>query len=194
MGLPLKQVAWISPQTYLLIEQSAKHKHEYLDGVVYEWQGLATEAMAGGTREHNRISMNIYMALRQQLPRGCEVYASELKVRTHDQSAYFYPDVVVSCAAQPEDEPMVVHEPCLVVEVLSPSTEAFDRKDKFRAYETIQSIEAYVLVSQTGQAVEVAVRDANGKLALAAPATVGNIDIAACGGVKLVIGEVFAAV
>lgn len=193
MGLPLKQVAWISPQDYLLIEQSAKHKHEYLDGVVYEWQGLATEAMAGGTREHNRISMNIYMALRKQLPHGCGVYASELKVRTQDQSAYFYPDVVVSCAAQPEDEPMVVQEPCLVVEVLSPSTEAFDRKDKFRAYESIPSIEAYLLVSQTGKAVEVATRSQDGKLTLALPATIGNIQIAACGGMNLSINEVFVA-
>ena len=160
MGAPQKAVAWIKPEEYLALEEKATTKHEYLDGVIYAWQGFGPEAMAGGSRAHNQAIQNLVVALRQSL-RGtpCTTYAADLRLHVRQRRAYFYPDVAVSCS--PADSPVgdanatEFSEPRVVFEVLSDSTEAFDRGEKFEAYKQIPSLEEYVLVSVRDRRVEV---------------------------------------
>ena len=174
MAYAQKLPSYISPQDYLLLEEHATTKHEYLDGVIYDWQGGGPKAMAGGSKEHNRVSANAYVAIRTQLMGGpCDVFIADVRVAATDDSAYFYPDVVVSCSAADKANPLAVKEPCVVVEVLSLSTELFDRGDKFKAYRAFDSLEAYVLISPERRTIEVFTRG-NGWLAASDGASTGQ--------------------
>jgi Uma2 family endonuclease len=160
MGVPQKAVAWIKPEEYLALEQTATTKHEYLDGVIYAWQGFGPEAMAGGSRAHNRVIQNLVVALRSSLKAGpCEVYASDMRLRVEAGRAYFYPDVAVTCSpadsASAAGQAAEFSEPCVIFEVLSDSTEAFDRGEKFEAYRHIPTLEEYVLVAPRERRIEV---------------------------------------
>lgn len=159
MGLPQKRITWISPDEYLRMEEAAATKHEYLDGVVYDWQGGGPASMAGGSVAHNQVSGNVFASLRQQLRGGpCRVFIADVRLNLADNSAYFYPDVMVSCSASDRARSDGVSEPELIVEVLSGSTEDFDRGDKFASYRRIESLQAYVLVSLDLRTVEVFTR------------------------------------
>lgn len=134
---------YLSPEEYLSLERRAEFKSEYFDGVVY--------AMAGGSERHNLIAANIIIALGTQLrDRPCRVYPSDLKVRVPSSNRFFYPDVSVICGETKfaDEERDVILNPILVVEVLSESTEAFDRGKKFLSYQQIPSLQEYLLVSQ----------------------------------------------
>ena len=166
MAYAQKLPSYISPADYLLLEEHATTKHEYLDGVIYDWQGGGPKAMAGGSKDHNRVSVNICLTLLSQLKgRSCDVFIANVRVVATDDSAYFYPDVVVSCSAADKANPLAVKEPVVVVEVLSLSTELFDRGDKFKTYRAFDSLEAYVLISPEHRTVEVFTRS-NGWTAL----------------------------
>jgi len=160
MGLPQKRIAWISPDDYLLLEEAAQTKHEYLDGVIYDWQGVGPRGMAGGSIAHNQISGNVFSSLRQQLKGGpCRVFIADVRLNLADRSAYFYPDVMVSCSESDRARTNGISEPALIVEVLSGSTEDFDRGDKFASYRRFDSLQAYVLVSPEMRQIEVFTRD-----------------------------------
>ncbi len=162
MGYPQKRIAHIAPEEYLALEHSATTKHEYLDGVIYAWQGHAPQAMAGRTLRHNRVSLNVASSLRNQLKgSGCEVFMADVRLNKADGTAYFYPDVVVTCSAADLSRENGISEPSLVVEVLSDSTEDFDRGDKFAAYRDFSSLKVYVLVSPERRTMEAFHRDAN---------------------------------
>lgn len=159
MGLPQKRIAWISPDDYLRLEESAQTKHEYLDGVIYDWQGGGPKGMAGGSIAHNQISGNVFSSLRQQLKGGpCRVFIADVRLNLADRSAYFYPDVMVSCSEADRARTDGISEPALIVEVLSGSTEDFDRGDKFASYRRFDSLQAYVLVSPEMRQIEVFTR------------------------------------
>lgn len=160
MGAPQKAVAWIKPEEYLALEQQASTKHEYLDGVIYAWHGLVPEAIAGGSRAHNQTIQNLVIALRLALgPGRCQIYASDLRLQVRARRAYFYPDVAVTCSpadrAAAAGQASEFSEPCVVFEVLSDSTEAFDRGEKFETYQRIATLQEYVLVSPSERRVEV---------------------------------------
>jgi Uma2 family endonuclease len=136
-------------QDYLALERQAAERHEFLEGIIY--------AMAGGSVNHGRIQVNLLRALGNQLSqRPCEVFGSELKIHVERQDAYFYPDVSALCGPMNfvDGQKDGYTNPALIIEVLSPSTEAFDRKKKFLAYQKIASLQEYVLVSQSEVAVE----------------------------------------
>ncbi|AFY59737.1 hypothetical protein Syn6312_0510 [Synechococcus sp. PCC 6312] len=138
-----------SPEEYLAFEAASETKHEYCQGEIY--------AMAGASRIHVLITVNLVTLFRQQL-RGqpCLPYSNDLKVNVPAAGAYFYPDLVVSC--DPRDSRTtddILNHPRLVLEVLSPTTETFDRGRKFQAYQTIPSLEYYLLVSQTEMHLDV---------------------------------------
>lgn len=139
----------ISPAEYLEGEKAAKIRHEYVDGAV--------QAMAGGTKAHNQVAGNFYGLLRAYL-RGtpCRVFIGDVKVHVawDWRERFYYPDVVVGCEAG-DNDPYVVEQPKLIVEVLSDSTERDDRSDKFYAYRRLSSLEEYVLVAQEVRRVEV---------------------------------------
>lgn len=138
----------ITPEDYLLLEQVAQSRSEFSNGEIY--------AMAGASRTHNKIAMNIASYL-HGLMRGkpCEVYQSDMRVSPH-ASAYYYPDVVVACQKihflnEKED---TLLNPVVLFEVLSPSTSNYDRGEKFLACRTIKSLKDYVVISQDRVLVE----------------------------------------
>lgn len=146
---------FVSVADYLEAEETSDVRHEYLGGLVY--------AMAGETRDHNQISQNLLFHLRQHIKGGpCKLYMSDIRVNfdlRHDEY-YYYPDIVVTCDKRDTDKRFIRH-PKLIIEVMSPSTERVDKREKFFAYTTMESLEEYVLVSQTAREATV-FRRANG--------------------------------
>lgn len=140
---------WLTPAEYLAQERLAERKSEYLDGRVY--------AMAGAGRAHNLISVNIARHLGNQLAgRPCETYIADMRVKVSASGLYTYPDVTVACGAiQLEDQHAdTLLNPSVIVEVLSPSTEKYDRGEKFAHYRRLPSLQEYVLVTQERMRVE----------------------------------------
>lgn len=139
----------LTPGEYLVSERKATIKSEYINGEIL--------AMSGASNAHNLITLDIGTELNIQLRgRECLVYTNDMRVRTSPMGSYFYPDVVVVCD-EPEFEDNVFDtllNPTLVVEVLSSSTEACDKGEKFRHYQELTSLQEYVLVSQDRVRVE----------------------------------------
>ncbi|MCT7976565.1 Uma2 family endonuclease [Laspinema olomoucense] len=138
----------ISPEEYLERERHSPIKHEYLDGDVY--------AMAGTSTNHNIISGNLYIFLRNALQNsGCRTYFADIKVRIDEGKRFFYPDVLVNC--DPTDNRNLAHvdTPKVIIEVLSESTESFDRGKKFQYYRKLSSLQDYILVSSQDYVVEI---------------------------------------
>jgi Uma2 family endonuclease len=119
--------------------------------------------MAGGTDAHVTLALNLWAMLRSHLRnRGCRAYALDMKARIEVLNRYYYPDVMVTCDDRDLTSNTFKRHPCLIVEVLSDSTEAFDRGDKFTDYRHLESLQEYVLISQTRPQVEVFRRNAEG--------------------------------
>jgi Uma2 family endonuclease len=138
-----------TPEEYLAAERLAEHRHEYRAGAVY--------AMAGTSRDHERIAINVCGELRAQLRnRPCEVLASNIKVGIKKEAAqfFYYPDVTVDCGAASGDS-FFAEEPRVIFEILSPETERIDRVEKLHNYQTLPSLQAYVLVDQLRLAVAI---------------------------------------
>ena len=135
-------------EEYITQERKALHKSEYLDGQIF--------AMSGASRAHSLITSNISNTLYNQLVASdCEVHSSDMRVQP-SPIAYFYPDVVVACG-EPRFEDDVYDtllNPIVIVEVLSPSTAAYDRGEKFEHYQQLVSLQDYVLISQNRFCVE----------------------------------------
>lgn len=139
---------YTSAQAYLDDERSATTRHEFIDGQVY--------AMAGASERHNQLASALHYTLYGQLVAGdCQVFQSDMRVQA-SESAYFYPDLVVVCGpAQYADARRdTLLNPAVIIEVLSPSTEDFDRGRKFWHYRALPSLSDYLLVAQTRLQVE----------------------------------------
>jgi Uma2 family endonuclease len=139
----------LSVDDYLAAEDGADCRHEYIDGEIY--------AMTGASDRHGLITLNLAAFLRPRL-RGtpCQLFANDMKVRLRmaDQDIFYYPDLLLSC--DPADrETYYRRSPCLLVEVLSDSTARLDRREKFFAYQTIPSLQEYLLIEQSTCAVEI---------------------------------------
>jgi Uma2 family endonuclease len=148
----------MSAAEYLTWEPTQEERYEYWDGEVV--------AMSGGTRNHNRISGNFFRLLDDALlDRSCDVYIADVKVQVELGQKYFYPDVVVTCDKR-DDDAQFVQFPCLIIEVLSPSTEAIDRGAKFGRYRQFTSLQEYVLVQADRTNVEVFRRNEQGQWVL----------------------------
>ncbi|WPL16919.1 hypothetical protein Thiowin_01899 [Thiorhodovibrio winogradskyi] len=139
----------LSVADYLAAEDGADVRHEYIDGELY--------AMTGASDRHGLIVGNLYAFLRPRLRgTGCQLFANDMKVRLAiaGQDIFYYPDLLLGC--DPHDrETYYRRHPCLLVEVLSDSTARLDRREKFLAYQTIASLQAYVLIEQHLRAVEI---------------------------------------
>lgn len=144
-------------EEYLQLEQYANVKHEYLDGAVH--------AMAGGSPEHGAITMRLGGALIPQLRgRGCTVYSSDVRIRVRATGLATYPDLSVGCGEREVDplDPQALVDPVVLVEVLSPSTEAYDRGEKLRHYQRIPTLREVLLVAHDRREVEVQRRGGEG--------------------------------
>lgn len=148
----------LTPEEYLAIERAAEYKSEYFDGEVFP--------MPGASRRHNLISMNVGATLNLQLKRRpCEVYPSDMRVKIPATGLYTYPDVVVVCG-EPQFEDAQVDtllNPTLLVEVLSESTEGYDRGKKSENYRTLPSLMEYLLIAQEKYHVEHYARQADNR-------------------------------
>jgi Uma2 family endonuclease len=141
----------ISVEEYLKFEEISEIRHEYLAGEIF--------AMSGSSEEHNQIAGNIYVRLINHLRgSGCKTFISDMKVKITiaDQRAdlFYYPDLMVTCDSQ-DTEKYYKTAPCLIVEVLSPSTANLDKREKRLNYQTLPSLQEYVLVSQDQAIVEI---------------------------------------
>jgi Uma2 family endonuclease len=144
---------------YLALDRAAELKHEFWDGMAY--------AMTGASVAHNRLVRNLLVALTHALADSdCEALPSDMRVRIPGQDRYLYPDVTVVCGGLEveDDRGDTLLNPRVVIEVLSDSTEAFDRGQKFEAYRSIPSVEEYIVVAQNLARVDQFVRGADGWL------------------------------
>jgi Uma2 family endonuclease len=140
---------------YLAFERQAETKNDYLEGEIF--------AMGGASRQHNRITLNVAVELETQLEDGdCEVFSSEMRVRT-PTDLFTYPDVLVVCGPADFDDSELdtLLNPVLVIEVLSKSTEAYDRVTKLAHYRTIPALKEVLLIAQNKVHVEQLVRQAS---------------------------------
>ena len=156
-------VTHVTPEEYLAAERLSETRSEYLDGGVYP--------MTGASANHSRIVLDTGAELTNQLrERGGEVFVSEMKVRLPGSNKFFYPDVTAVCGELQyhDDRKDIITNPDLVIEVLSPSTEAFDRGAKFQAYQTVESLKEYLLVAQDKPFIEQFIRNEVGKWEYAA--------------------------
>lgn len=133
----------MSVEEYLRTEEKSPYKREYVGGFVYPLHG-----QAGTSRPHALISMNISATLyRDALEAGCRLYQSDMKLRVEDTASFFYPDVMLVCDRESGDDDAET-SPCLLVEVLSPSTASHDRFGKYGVYTSIPSLQTYLIVEQ----------------------------------------------
>ena len=152
-------------EEYLRLEAESSEKHEYWDGFIVPLSQLI--AMAGGSYEHSLIGANFIRALGNQLAGGpCRVMGPDLRIKAPRGSAYFYADGSVVCG-QPQFDPdagprTTILNPRIIIEVLSTSTEAYDRGKKLLRYFQIPSLEEYVLVSQAEPRIDSFFRHADG--------------------------------
>lgn len=138
----------MTAEEYLEWEVKQELRHEYIDGEIL--------MMTGGTIPHNDIALNFYTALRPHLrPRGCRVNVSDVKVQASQNNRYFYPDLVVTCDPQDLQARDFLQSPKIIVEVLSPGTENYDRTKKLKYYRQIPTLQEYVLVDSESLSVEV---------------------------------------
>ncbi|BAY66209.1 hypothetical protein NIES22_63220 [Calothrix brevissima NIES-22] len=154
-------------EEYLAWEPLQDFRYEYVNGEVF--------AMTGGTIPHNDIALNFYTALRPHLrARGCRVNVSDVKVQLTPTSAYYYPDVVVSCDPQDLNARKFIQNPKIIVEVLSPGTSSKDRGEKFTNYLQIPSLQEYLLINSEKISVERYCRG-EGRMWLYYPYTEGDM-------------------
>jgi Uma2 family endonuclease len=145
----------ITVEEYFQLDSDPSNKYEYIDGYAV--------TMSANTVGQSRIAQNIVLELDRQLESGpCEIHTSNIRVHIAEYGNYVFPDATVSCEASDNQmDTEVLHSPRLVVEVLSPSTELYDRGSKFLMYQTLPSLQEYVLVSSRYQFVEIYRRQAD---------------------------------
>ena len=162
MSLPIETQKHFTPEEYLALERQAPYKSEYYAGEIF--------ALAGASRWHNLIVTNVLREVSLQLKgRPCAAYPSDLRVKVDPAGLYTYPDVTVVCGeARFEDAQQdTLLNPTLIVEVLSDSTEAYDRGGKFAHYRKLESVQEYVLIAQTTPHIEHYVRQPDHRWLLA---------------------------
>jgi Uma2 family endonuclease len=148
---------WLSPQEYVAQERLADFRSEYFRGETF--------AMAGGSPRHSRIKINVGRDLSIALEdKPCDVFDSDLRILISATGLYTYPDFSVICGELRYDDvfPDTVINPTLLIEVLSPSTETYDRGTKFEHYQQIATLQEYVLISQDSPTIERRSRQSDG--------------------------------
>lgn len=154
MSIPAHDLC-LTVDEYLKLEETATERHEYVAGRVF--------AMVGATQAHNVIVANFCRHLYDPVKKvGCRVFASDMKLRIEATNSFYYPDIMVTC--EPFSAGSVyTHSPCLIVEVMSPSTQDVDRREKLTAYRHLPSLLEYVLVHQNKMQIEVYRKDNKGE-------------------------------
>lgn len=147
--MPIIPKQFMTPEDYLAFERQSEIKHEYYGGDLF--------VMAGASEQHNNIVANVLASFVVQMKgRPCKAYSSDLRINVTPTGLYTYPDVVVVCGKPRFHDAFrdTITNPAVIVEVLSESTEAYDRGQKFQHYQTIESLSDYLLVTQTVSRIE----------------------------------------
>lgn len=185
MGAPQPQPSF-GIDDFLTWEAEQHERHEYLAGEVF--------AMTGARDAHNTIALNTASALRNGLRGGpCRVFIADMKLRVDAADAVFYPDVLVTCDTRdraPEAD-MAKRHPSLIVEVLSPSTAAYDRGLKFELYRRLDSLREYLLIEPDRRHVDLFRREADGRWLLQSVGPDGAIELTSVGGVRLDLATIY---
>ncbi|WP_394752572.1 Uma2 family endonuclease [Crenothrix sp.] len=146
----MAHAATVEPMTtddFLSWEANQPTRHEFVDNEIF--------AMVGVTRQHATVAGNVFAVLKQHLKgTPCRVYMADMKVKLQTANAFFYPDVFVTCSEQDHQAELFMSEPRLIVEVLSESTEAYDRGDKFEKYRQFASLQEYMLINPIKRKVD----------------------------------------
>lgn len=170
---------------YLNFDDASYSRHEFENGAV--------RVRTGATMRHNRISLNIAKVLANRLDGGpCQVLISDFKLHVEAANAVYYPDVFVHCGSSVANEDKLVTDAKLVVEVLSDSTAARDRRQKWIAYQKLPGLQSYWIVSQTEQRVEVHSRDADGQWQALAHGPAESIATAWLGDEAITLAAIYA--
>jgi Uma2 family endonuclease len=165
---------YISPEQYLDSEAHSPIKHEYIDGQIY--------AMSGASDPHTAIAFNLIALLRPHLRSlGCRGYGSDMKTHIASKNIYYYADLIVTCDPRDRDSRYFKNYPKVIIEILSDSTEAFDRGKKFAHYRELASLEDYVLIAQDRQWVEVFRRNQAGRWELYSFESGDEVELASIG-------------
>jgi Uma2 family endonuclease len=177
---------FLTPEQYLEIERKAEYKSEYFKGEMF--------TMAGAKRAHNQLVAHLVRELDQQLrSRPCDVYPSEMRVYVPATRLYTYPDVTVVCGEPRflDDQRDTLLNPGLVVEVLSPSTEAYDRGRKFDQYKSIESLREYFLVASDRVHADLYTRQADGRWLLSSADRLEDSLTLASVGAQLTLADLY---
>ena len=151
-------VSYITEQEYLDLERDSETKNEYFDGEIF--------AMAGASRKHNLIVANLIVSLGSQLKnKPCRVYPSDMRLKIEKTGLNTYPDVMITCNEEKfvDEKQNTLLNPDIIIEVLSDSTEKYDRGAKFKNYRQIESLKEYVMIAQNTKSMERYFRDENGQ-------------------------------
>jgi Uma2 family endonuclease len=164
----------LTTEAYLEWEKVQEIRHEYVDGHVF--------AMSGASLTHATVSLNAASLLRDHLRGGpCRIFTADVKAKVAAEGPFFYPDVIATCDERDRPNEYFVAHPVLIVEVLSPTTAAFDRGQKFRWYRRIETLREYVLVDTEQRSVECFRRNAQGQWVLYPFGPEGNIELESLG-------------
>ena len=167
-------------EEYLELERHSDLRHEFLDGFIH--------AMSGSSRRHNDIVNNLTEALRPQArAKKCSYQSENIKLWVEAVRWMYYPDVVITCV-ESDNDPYVVYFPCFLLEVLSPSTDQTDRREKFEAYTRLPSLQTYVLVYQAQRLLEVYTRSGQGWMM--ATLSEGTLEVG-CAGASVSLEQIY---
>lgn len=182
---PENRQKYVAAEAYLMDEERAQVRHEYVDGNLF--------AMTGGTRRHNIISSNIFSAVRSHLKGSrCKAYINDVKVRIEATNSFYYPDVMVSCD-QSSMASVVVDCPVFIAEVVSRSTASIDRREKLYAYRQLPSLREYMIVHQMRKQVELHRKNKDGAWEILnhGPATEIMIESLPTGPLRMSIDDIY---
>ena len=176
----------ITEDEYLSGEKGADTRHEYVNGHIY--------AMAGASKRHNRIARNFITRMADAADKqNCETYFSDIKVRSEKYKTYYYPDIVLSCDDDDEND-YFLEKPCLIVEVTSASTMRKDYLEKALSYQAIDSLQAYLIVAQDKPQVDMLTRNADQSWKLQQFSELENVITLPCLEMPLTLEEIYSGV
>ena len=174
----------MTPDEYLAFEAASEERHEYVDGEIF--------AMSGTTTAHNDLVGAIAELLRPMLRGGpCRLQTESIKLRVESTNRYYYPDAFVTCDPRDHADELVKRHASVIIEVLSDSTEAYDRGEKFHSYAKLESLQEYVLVDSRRVRVDV-IRRGEGGLWHIQPLEAGGVIELQSVGIRIPVSELYA--
>jgi len=181
--MPLAQRKLMTEDDYLAFEASAEQRHEFVGGAIH--------AMAGASVRHNRIAGNLFSRLHGAVAgTTCLVLMSDVKLRLDAGRTYYYPDLMLACDPT-DDDAYARSRPCLIIEVASPATSSIDRREKWAAYQGIQTLREYLIVDQDQVRIELRRRENLREWSLTTFEAGEVLDLVCLPGLKIPLDDIY---